>query len=189
MNGDQLAYPWENQASSPDRGILARRLRYLVQASTTSCTKLSREVLGLELVPREGHSGTCGRAELALPGVMGLACPIAVPAVRQAAAGGGSAVLGGGHPAARLRSGALSSWGTGVWTHTDSIWVGTHSRQSALSEDSKRNKTALPTKGKKAQKSVFFFFFFSHEELGLVANQGKGGPFIFQRGSLRSGVL
>ena len=60
---------------------------------------------------------------------------------------------------------------------------------AALSEDSKRNKTALPTKGKKAQKSVFFSSFFSHEELGLVANQGKGGLFIFQRGSFRSGVL
>lgn len=156
MNRDQLAYPWENQASSPDRGILARRLRYLVQASTTSCTKLSREVLGLELVPREGHSGTRGRAELALPGVTGLACPIAALAVRQAAAGGGSTVLGGGHPAARPRSGARSSWGTGVWTHTDRIWVGTHSRQLHFQKIQSGTRRLCQQRGRK-HKNLYFF--------------------------------
>lgn len=183
MNRDQLAYPWENQASSPDRGILAGRPCCLVQASTTSCTKLSREALGLELVPREGRSGTRGRAGRARPGVTAWRAPsprwrsvrllLAGAArfwegvtPRQGRAQVPSAV--GGQACGPTQT--ASGWGPTVSSlHFQKIQSGT--------------RRLCQQRGKKAQKSVFFFFFFfSHEELGLGANQDKGGSFYFSKG-------
>lgn len=96
------------------------------------------------------------------------------------AAGRGSAVLGGGHPEVRQRW-VASQLGERC-VDPDKEHLSTHSHQFALSEDSNRNKTALPTKGKKAHKRGFFSSSFSHEGLGLVANQDQGGSLFFKGG-------
>ena len=71
----------------------------MVQATMTPCTKLSKEVLGLELILREGQSGThaAGRSWPVLV-CRAWCAPSPCAAARQAAAGRGSVVLGGGHP-------------------------------------------------------------------------------------------